>query len=144
MGPDGNCKVCPGKCHWGQHFNQKYRWEYEQVKEKQTVQALKQKYLKALEGKGTVQDVIDQLKAEYQRVQVEVRDMMQRSAKCLNRLGEIALKPDPLSASEYIDMLIEGEKSEAKLGWKQRVEYLMEMRGQNEIMAKARSGENLL
>ncbi|XP_034006739.1 uncharacterized protein LOC117498711 [Trematomus bernacchii] len=144
MGPDGNCKQCKGKCHWSKHFNQKYRWEYKEVKEMQTLDDLKEKYLEASEAKVTVQEVIDQLNAEYKRLQAEVREIMKRSAECLNRLGEIALKPNPLSTPEYIDLLIEGEKSEAKLGWKQRVEYLMEMRGQAELMGKVGRGENLL
>ncbi|XP_034004194.1 uncharacterized protein LOC117496599 [Trematomus bernacchii] len=144
MGPDGNCTQCPGKCPWSQHFNQKYKWEYREVKEKQTVQDQKEKYLKASEAKGTVQELIDNMNVEYQRVRTEVGEMMKRSAECLNRLGEIALKPNPLSTPGYIDMLIEGEKAEGKLGWKQRVEYLMEVRGQAELMAKVGKGETLL
>ncbi|XP_033977368.1 uncharacterized protein LOC117475304 [Trematomus bernacchii] len=144
MGRDGNCKMCEGKCHWSQHVNQKYRLVYKEVKEKQTFEDLKQKYHVASEAKGTVQEVIDKLKVEYQRHQTEVREIMQRAAECLNRLGEIALKPNPLSTPEYIDLLIRGEKSEAESGWKQRVEHLMEMRGQAELMGKARRGEHLL
>ncbi|XP_010790098.1 uncharacterized protein [Notothenia coriiceps] len=144
IGHDGNCTVCPGKCHWTNHFNQKYRWEYKDVKVKQTVQELKEKFLKASEAKGTVQELIDQLEVEYQRLQADVREIMERAAKCLNRLGEIALKPNPLSTPEYIDLLIEGEKSEAKSGWKQRVQYLMEMRGKAELMGKVSRGEKIL
>ncbi|XP_034084302.1 uncharacterized protein LOC117554152 [Gymnodraco acuticeps] len=139
MGPDGNCTQCPGKCHWNQHFSQKYRWEYREVKEMLTLDDLKQKYLEASKAKGTVQEVIDRMKVEYQRHQTEVREMMERSAESLNRQGEIALKPNPLSTPEHIDLLIEGEKSEAKSGWKQRVEYLLEVRGQAELMGSADS-----
>ncbi|KAF3857673.1 hypothetical protein F7725_010874 [Dissostichus mawsoni] len=46
MGSDGNCTQCKGKCPWSEHFNMKYRWEYKEVKEKQTVKELKEKYLK--------------------------------------------------------------------------------------------------
>ncbi|KAJ4919481.1 hypothetical protein JOQ06_022891 [Pogonophryne albipinna] len=110
----------------GVNFNQRYRWEYKQFKEKQTFDDLKEKYLEASEAKRTLQEVIAQLKAGYQRHQAEVGEIMKRSVKSLNRLGDIALKPNPLSTPEYIDLLIEGEKAEAKPGWKQRVEYLME------------------
>ncbi|XP_034006744.1 uncharacterized protein LOC117498712 [Trematomus bernacchii] len=144
MGSDGNCTQCKGKCHWSKHFLQKYRWVYKEVKEKHTVKELKEKYLKASEAKGTVQEMIDRIKSKYQRLQAEVMEMMKRSVKSINRLGEIALRPNPLSTPEYIDMLIEGEKSEANSGWKERVQYLMEMRGQEELMGKARRGENLL
>ncbi|KAK1879656.1 Expansin-B6 [Dissostichus eleginoides] len=144
MGSDGNCKQCPGKCHWLKHCNMKYRWEYKEVKEKQTVKELKEKYLKASKAKGTVQEVIARMKAEYKRLQNGVMDMMKWAAECLNRLGEIALKPDPLSTPEYIDLLIEGEKAEGNLVWNQGVQYLMEVREQEELMGKARRGEPVL
>ncbi|XP_047445292.1 uncharacterized protein LOC125010590 [Mugil cephalus] len=126
MGQDGYCKQCPGKCYWNVHFNQKYKWEYKEVKEKLTVKELKEKYLKATEAKKPVQTLVDKLKDEYDRIQGEVVNLIKESARCLDRLKEIALKPNPLSTPEYIDMLIEGEKAEAKPGWKKRVESLDE------------------
>ncbi|KAK2896088.1 uncharacterized protein si:ch73-170d6.2 [Channa argus] len=144
MDSNGYCTVCPGKCYWKKHFNQKYRWMYEEVKEKRTVKELQEKYLKATEGKKSVKQLIDRLKAEYDQVQAEVVKLMQRSANCLNRLQEIALKPNPLSTPEYIDMLIEGEKQEAKPGWKQRIQSLTSMRGKAETMAKVAKGDQLL
>lgn len=144
MGSNGYCTECPGKCYWNVHFNQKYRWDYIDVTEKRTVKELKEKYLKATEEKRPVEALIGRLKAEYRKVQAEVVKLMEESGRCLNRLGEIALKPNPLSTPEYIDMLIEGEKSEAKLGWKQRVQSLMAMRERAEYMAKVEKGEKLL
>ncbi|XP_038574884.1 uncharacterized protein si:ch73-170d6.2 [Micropterus salmoides] len=143
MGSDGCCTECPGKCFWSVHFNQKYKWEYKEVKEKRTVNELKEKYLKASEAKRPFEALIDKLKAEYNRVQAEVVKLIKKSSECLNRLKEIALKPNPLSTPEYIDMLIEGEKSEAKQGWKKRVLSLITMREKAECMAKIERGEKL-
>nr|XP_055044279.1 uncharacterized protein LOC129430772 [Misgurnus anguillicaudatus] len=144
MGTDGNCTQCPNKCHWTLHFNQKYRWDYEDVQEKRTVQELKEKYQNATKAKITVKELVDELNADYNNVQANVVELMEKSSKCLNRLKEIALKPDPLSTTDYIDMLIEGEKSEAKPGWKERVESLINMRHKAELLAKAVRGEKLL
>ncbi|XP_038574955.1 uncharacterized protein LOC119902691 [Micropterus salmoides] len=135
MGSDGYCNQCPGKCFWSVHFIQKYRWEYQEVQEKRTVKELREKYLKASEAKAPVQVLIDKLKAEYDHVQTSVVNLMKWSFECLNRLKEIELKANPLSAPEYIDMLIEGEKSEAKPGWKKRVQSLLTWREQAEIIA---------
>uniref|UniRef100_A0A667ZJZ5 Septin-type G domain-containing protein n=1 Tax=Myripristis murdjan TaxID=586833 RepID=A0A667ZJZ5_9TELE len=144
MGSDGFCTVCKGKCHWTVHFCQKYKWEYREVKEKRTIQELKDKYQKATKAKMTVQELIKKLKDDYEEVQDEVVTLIKRSAKCSDRLKEIALKPNPLSIPEYIDLLIEGEKSEAKSGWKQRVQALMAMREKAVIMAKVARREKLL
>ncbi|XP_026005018.1 uncharacterized protein LOC113010246 [Astatotilapia calliptera] len=144
MGPDGYCTQCPGKCIWNVHFNQKYKWGYEDVKEKRTIKELEEKYREARGEKMTVQKVIDKLKAEYKSLQADVVKLMERSSKCLNRLKEIALKANPLSTPEYIDMLIEGEKSEGKPGWKQRVQSLRSMKEKAETMAKIEQGKKLL
>ncbi|XP_024661730.2 uncharacterized protein LOC101476101 [Maylandia zebra] len=144
MGPDGYCTQCPGKCIWNVHFNQKYKWGYEDVKEKRTIKELEEKYREATGEKMTVQKVIDKLNAEYKSLQADVVKLMERSSKCLNRLKEIALKPNPLSTPEYIDMLIEGEKSEGKPGWKQRVQSLRSMKEKAETMAKIEQGKKLL
>ncbi|XP_062285548.1 uncharacterized protein LOC133991095 [Scomber scombrus] len=137
------CTTCPSQCKTDTHVKQKYRWEYKEVKEKQTVEELKEKYLKATKAKTFAQALIEKLKAEYDLVQVEVEKLMEESAKCLNRLKEIALKPNPLSTPEYIAMLIEGEKSEGKPGWNKRVQDLMDMR-EKELKAKVERGEKLL
>uniref|UniRef100_A0A3B4FRE1 Uncharacterized protein n=1 Tax=Pundamilia nyererei TaxID=303518 RepID=A0A3B4FRE1_9CICH len=144
MGSDGYCTQCPGKCYWNVHFNQKYKWEYKDVKEKKTIKEMKEKYDRARGEKMTVQKVIDKLKAEYKSLQADVVKLMEESSKCLNRLKEIALKTNPLSTPEYIDMLIEGEKSEGKPGWKQRVQSLRSMKEKAELTAKIEEGKKLL
>ncbi|XP_071348246.1 uncharacterized protein [Trachinotus anak] len=141
---DGYCTQCPRKCVFSVHFNQKYKWEYKEVKEKKTIKELQKKYLKASKAKMPVQALIERLRVEYDFVKAEVVTLMERSAQCLNRLKEIAMKPNPLSTPEYIDILVEGEKYEGKPGWKQRVQALMAMREKAEYMAKVERGEKLL
>ncbi|CAJ1073079.1 uncharacterized protein LOC117809023 [Xyrichtys novacula] len=144
VGPDGYCRVCPGKCIWSVHFNQKYKWEYRNVTETKTVEELKKKYDIAKVAKSPLEALIKKLNAEYDEVQAEVQRLMDESTRCINRLKEIALRPNPLFSPEYIDMLIEGEKSEAKPGWMTRVQTLMEMKGKAQIIARVEGGETLL
>ncbi|XP_005814989.1 uncharacterized protein LOC102223852 [Xiphophorus maculatus] len=141
MDRNGYCTQCPGKCYWNIHFNQKYRWEYEDVTEKRTIADLKANYEKATGQKMTVEGRMRKLEAEYDIMQKEVNKLIDKSAKCLNRLKEIALKPNPLTTPECIDMMIEEEKLEAKPGWKQRIESLMNMKQKAEFMAKVEKGE---
>lgn len=143
MGPDGHCKQCPSKCYWSQHFNQKYKWEYKPVQVKTTLDDLKKKYEVAKDAKAPVQELVGKLNADHARVQEVVEKLMKTSADSLNRLKEIALKPNPLSTPEYIDMLIEGEKASAEPGWKKRVESLTTMRQKAEMLAKLERGEKL-
>uniref|UniRef100_A0A3B3Q9A0 AIG1-type G domain-containing protein n=1 Tax=Paramormyrops kingsleyae TaxID=1676925 RepID=A0A3B3Q9A0_9TELE len=112
MDSQGNCTVCPGKCPWNVHFNQKYKWEYKNVKEKRTSEELKAKYEKASGAKLTAQEIIKTQEEEIRYLQDIVLELMETSQRSLARLQEIALKPNPLSTPEYIDLLIESEKLE--------------------------------
>ncbi|XP_018541902.1 uncharacterized protein LOC108889762 [Lates calcarifer] len=123
-----NCTVCPGKCVWSDHFNMKYRWETKRVTEKRTYQDLKSKYEAALGKKMDTEKIIEQLEVEYEQVQGKVVEMMNTLTNCLQRLREIALRPDPLATPDYIDLLIQTEEQEAKPGFKQRIKELNEVR----------------
>ncbi|XP_036374329.1 uncharacterized protein si:ch73-170d6.2 [Megalops cyprinoides] len=136
IGWDGQCKVCSGKCHWSVHFNQKYRWEYEKVKEKRTSAELKAKYEKAYGAKLSAQEIIEKQGEEILQLQKAVLELLDTSSQCLARLKEIALKPNPLSTPEYINLLIEGEKAEAKEGYLLRIKSLEAMKDQAVIISK--------
>lgn len=144
IGDGGNCTECKGKCHWRVHFNQKYSWDYKDVQEKRTIQDLKDKYQSATKQKMTVQDLIARLEADYDRLQIEVVGLMEKSSCCLDRLKAIALKPNPLSTPEYIDLLIEGEKSEHKSGYMERIKALQAMREKAVTMSKIAKGDKML
>ncbi|XP_054452366.1 uncharacterized protein LOC129089054 [Anoplopoma fimbria] len=143
MDQSGMCTVCPGKCTWSLHSNQKYRWEYVQVKEKQTLQELKDKYKKATKEKMTVQELIERQEEEIVHLQDMMVSLMDQSAHSITRLQEIALRPNPLTTPEYIDMLIEGEKSEAKEGYQARVQSLMAMKDKAKIISKVAKRDKL-
>ena len=115
------CKLC--NCSWKQHFNNTYRFECYQKQVTKTYDNIKQRYEDAKKGKTKVEDVIKSLNTELETVCEEIFLMIQKTQKCLRRLDEIALKPNPLTQAQYIDLLIESEKQEAKFGWQERVKY---------------------
>ncbi|CAL8366423.1 unnamed protein product [Boreogadus saida] len=133
---DGNCKQCEKKCHWSVHSNQTYRWVYEEVTEKRTYNDLKENYKKASKEAMSVEDIIKQMQLEYELLQDEVVKLIEHSAECLNILKEIALKPNPLSTPEYIDLLIAKEKTEAMPGCTERINKLKHMKEKAVAMGK--------
>lgn len=76
-----------------------------------------------------------------QNVHSRVVTMIYQARQSLLRLDEIALKPNPPTELQYLDLLIESEKSEAKAGWKQRLEYYEEARRQAEILSTVKDVE---
>ena len=75
------------------------------------------------------------IEESLQKVHVEVLTVIKRAQQSLRRLDEIALKPNPLTQVEYLELLIESEKMEAKPGWKQRAKYLDVAKGHAEMLA---------
>ncbi|XP_067247303.1 uncharacterized protein [Chanodichthys erythropterus] len=140
---DGVCTVCPGKCVWNVHFNQKYKWDYVIEKRKETYKDLKKRYEDAHGQVMSNEKIFEQLEKKFQVVQDNVAKLIERSQKSLGRLQEIALKPNPLSTPDYIDLMIESEKQEAKLGFQDRIQSLMEVRKKAEILSKVPTGEVL-
>ncbi|KAH1178096.1 hypothetical protein KIL84_011798 [Mauremys mutica] len=144
MNSSGNCTVCPGKCVWNIHFNQQYKWGYEVKKEKKTFAELQEKYKKASDELMTTEKVIERLCEEYTEVEEIVVEFIEESSLSLQHLQEIALKPNPLSTPEYIDLMIMSEEQEAKPGYQERIKSLREVREQAVIITKIANNEDLL
>ncbi|XP_065254585.1 uncharacterized protein LOC135873904 [Emys orbicularis] len=140
----GYCTVCPGKCVWNVHFNQKYRWVYKVVKEKQTYAQLKEKYEKASDEVLSTQNLVEKLSQEYAAVQEILIELIDKSSRSLQHLQAIALKPNPLSTPEYIDLMIMSEQQEQKSGYQERIKSLQGVREVAEIIRKIANNEALL
>ncbi|KAI2645705.1 hypothetical protein H4Q32_026201 [Labeo rohita] len=140
---DGKCTVCKGNCAWNVHSNQKYKWDYVTEKKKGTYQNLKKRF-EAAHGKVISKEkIFEELETGLMAVQQRVAKLIEKSQKSLERLQEIALKPNPLSTPDYIDLMIESEKQEAKPGFQDRIQSLMEVRKKAEILSKVPTGEVL-
>ncbi len=137
---NGVCQVCPGKCVWNVHFCQKYKWDYVTEKRKETYQDLKKRFEDAHGKVRSKEKIFEELEKELMVVQDIVTCLIEQSQKSLERLQDIALKPNPLSTPDYIDLMIESEKQEAKPGFQDRIQSLMEVRNKAEIISKVSTG----
>lgn len=134
---DGSyCRVCTKKCHWTQHHNLPYIFKYETVNETRNSEKLFKRYAEATSGKKNVEGMIKNLENFLMDVHTKVLNMIVQVQQSLQRLDEIALKPNPLTQIQYLELQIESEKNEAKPGWKQRVDYYEEAKRQAEMLAK--------
>ncbi|XP_007882765.2 uncharacterized protein LOC103171780 [Callorhinchus milii] len=140
----GNCTVCPNHCHWSAHFNQTYKFNYIKKTEKRTFAELKDKYEKASGEKMTQEKLMMKLEEELLLIEVTVLKLVETLSHCLERLKEIALRPNPLSTPEYIDLLIEAEKQERKPGYMERIESLNQVKNQAQICVKVSNKVDLL
>jgi DNA replication protein DnaC len=136
---EGQCTVCPGKCHHRMHVNQPFYYESEQREEERTYEDLKARYDYATSKYSKSELVLNGLDSELTKVQEEVVATVKQAHKTLQRLEEIALNPDPLSETDYIKLCIEAEKREAKPGWEERALYFEELLIRNKYISTVKS-----
>ncbi|XP_071944804.1 uncharacterized protein [Antedon mediterranea] len=125
---DNNCQVCANQCHWSMHKNMTYQIVIERHTVEKNSEDLKKRYEDAKGAKMSAQQIMNNISEEFEDVQFKVLELTEDIRKSLNRLQEIALLPNPLSSVEYIDILIQNTKDEAKPGWLETVKQLNNLR----------------
>uniref|UniRef100_A0A3Q2CNC7 AIG1-type G domain-containing protein n=1 Tax=Cyprinodon variegatus TaxID=28743 RepID=A0A3Q2CNC7_CYPVA len=144
MNKHGRCRVCNGRCSWKVHVCQSFKWIYKNVTATETIQELKDNYEAASGQKMTFEGLMSAQKAEYQTIEKEIRNLIDEAVQCKNKLNEIALNPNHLSTSDYIEMLIHVEESHKNPNWQQKVMSLKEMLKTEKITESVMKGENPL
>ena len=125
---DESCKECPNNCHWSKHVNDAYRFETQYETVEKEYDEIRERFNTAVEGQSQVEAVIKQVEKDFRNTNRIVLNFVAEMQRGLKKLSEIALKKDPLQQVDYLDMLIESEKSQAKSGWKDRVSALQKTR----------------
>ena len=133
---DEYCTICTGKCHWSQHVNDRYRIEWWKRTVTRTVEDLKKKYYDAKSGKSKYESIVSGLEQELEKKGFIVSENIKRARACVQRLEEIALKPNPLSEVGYIELMIESEKQQKKPGFNARIGTLRKVKKQAELLSK--------
>jgi hypothetical protein len=134
MNSSGHCMIC--KCHWKEHFNQKYRYEMVKEKVQRSSDAIRQQYQGAKDEAVTNEQLLASIQKEIDEYEAQLMELMQATYPCIQRLDEIALRPHPFSAPAYIDLMIAVEKQEHRTGYQQRIATLQKLRQMAEITAK--------
>ena len=133
---NAKCTVCTGKCSWEQHKNMGYYFTVERQEVTKTSDDLKRRYQDASGKVKSATQIIDEMVDELEAVQIKIIGITEVLRRSINKLNEIALKPNPLSTGEYIRILIESEKSAAEPGWQDRVNHLNQVKEKVDNLAK--------
>lgn len=109
---DGNCTVCPQKCHWTNHKLANYKFTYDIKKTKETFESMKKKYEEAIGQKLTHEALIQNTLIDVKKMFVTVEKLMTKLNCCKSKLKEIELRPDPLYMQDLLDSMIQAENCE--------------------------------
>ena len=134
-GPSAICHVCKNNCSWKMHKNTGERFELRHRTEIQNKDDLKKKYDSASSGKSSYETMIDNSQLQLEEAHANLHSLVEEARECLKILAEIALKPNPLTQMDYIQLLIDSEKKLARDGWHDRVQYLEKSKDQAALLA---------
>lgn len=133
MDGDGNCTECPKKCNWQNHSNVPHIFKWYTQRVKKTYAEMRDKYQKARKEKMSQEQVLQEMSEEIKILEVGIQFKVEEVTKFTNKLKDIALRPDPLSTAQYIELMIESEKREKKSGFNARIETLEQCKKRAEI-----------
>lgn len=141
MGGNGDCRNCPGKCHWSIHKNMPYTVEWYQNTVKKPVKDLKDKYMDATSKLSITDQLVFGLVKDLTKVEQDLNGLISGVRDCLNELSTIALRPNVLSQDDYMDKLIQSEEVEKKKGWQIRIKALRQLKEKQETLSKINSND---
>lgn len=133
---NGSCTVCTGKCRWDLHKNLPFRFEVSTERVTRTYDNLKKRYEAATAANAKMTGLVGRLQQEVAQKYRDAHDKICQAQQILERLDEIALRPNPLSEVEYIDLLIQSEEDQAKPGYKKRIKCLQRVRNEAALLSK--------
>lgn len=134
-GSSATCDACKNHCSWKMHKNTGERFELRQKTEIQNKDDLKKNYDNASSGKSSYETMIDNSQSQLEDAHANLHLLVEQARECLKILSDIALKPNPLSQMDYIQLLIDSETKLARDGWHDRVQYLEKAKDQAAILA---------
>ncbi len=118
------CNVCPGQCPDKDHKNEDDKWDFIQQEETITMDHVRQKYQEAMGQKLSAEGILNGLQNEVEQLKSDIIKTMAEITRCSNVLREKALRGDPLSTLEYIQIIIDDERRDEKPGYEERIKSL--------------------
>ncbi|XP_073488981.1 uncharacterized protein [Aquarana catesbeiana] len=134
----GICRVC--RHGTIRHFSENSYWKTFVETKKMMHFDIKERYEKEVKKVMALELVLN-LKKDCKKAEDEVLELTGEIAEILKRLQVIALKPNPMSATDYIKLLIEKEKREGKSGFLERIKKMEENIKKFECLGKVQSGK---
>ncbi|XP_077349694.1 uncharacterized protein LOC143997778 isoform X1 [Lithobates pipiens] len=133
------CSVC--RHNYSVHLSEMSYWKTCVELKKKTYSDIKKIYENAEKKVMTLENVLLKLKEDMKKAEDEVLELTREIGEILKLLQEIALKPNPMSAVDYMKLLIEKEKREGKRGFIDRIYEMEENIKKFELIGEIQSGK---
>ena len=137
MDYSGHCKVCPGWCRYTDHVITQTAKDFVNEEPETPTESdheLEEKYRNIEQDITDIERLITEIKQKVQDTYQKVCICFNQVQCCLERLERRALRLNPLTDMDYINVLIEAEKLEKSLGWEKRITCYEKVRASAELI----------
>ena len=107
-----------------------------------TSDIIKLMYELELEKKLTAKELLETLEKDIEDNKKIMLERVDTVSRCLKRLDEIALHPNPSSIADYFDLIISNEQQE-RPDYMERIEILKKLHQHTVIIMKVKNNESL-
>ena len=128
------CVYCG--CSIRKHIRKRERYEFVPKTISKTKDEMLKKYKSATGKRISAVKMKEKAQNELIIIQQRLLSHNENAKRDVEELGKMALKQNPHSTSEYIDLLIESEKKEGKQDWMEQVKELEEMKRHSEYLTR--------
>ena len=140
---NGYCTECPKKCHHTLHQNLPIIYVSKVKVNKVTDADLERRYYDSKSTLDKKTQYINGLKNDFTNITMSCLNTQEKIKESVDKLKKIALNSNSYESSEdYIDLMIESEKSEKKKGYKERIRGYEELKKQHKLLKDAYNKEN--
>ena len=144
MDSNGYCIYCPKKCRWDQHKNRNYIIEEIMEEKEITLEQLKERYLNSKNKLSLKKQFLQGAKDELITINMDCLQFQELICNSVKKIQEIALNKNKFeSDEEFIDLLIEVEKSEHHPDWQNRINNLEMLKEQKKLLREIYQGTNM-
>ena len=137
-GNNAKCRICKHHCSWDNHFNNGYKFEFYDTTESRTSDELKKKYYEGVSGKATAEKLINKMADKIAKMRKEILEKMKVVRDTLQLLDQIALRTNPLTEVNYLEMLIESENEQKNPGYVGRIKFYREALADAQLLSIAK------
>jgi septal ring factor EnvC (AmiA/AmiB activator) len=89
---------------------------------------VREKYKAAKKQQSNAEEILQGLKEEIERLKSDIFKTMEEITDCSNVLKKIALRGNPLTVMDHVQIIIENEKRDEKPGYEERIKSLQELK----------------
>ena len=142
---NGYCTVCERRCNYNSHAATEYYYEYSVIKEKVTLENLKNLYFENISNLSKYEQIKNGLENEVKKQFNNSLKLQEDVKNHVDKLKKIALNKLSFESFEnYINEIIITEKQERKPGWESRVTGYEELKKKHQMIIDAYNGNQII